>query len=277
MARPILSWAGGKAQLIPQLLKHVPDSVGTYYEPFVGGGALFFEMAKREMFYDAVIADVNPELVEVYTAVRDAVEEVISHLKIHVRLHSKNHYYDMRGLEPFTLQTMLSAQRAARTIYLNKMGFNGLHRQNKSGRNNVPMGDKKPSGIFNEDNIRAVAKTLRYQVTIKACDFDDAVSIIGPGDFVYFDPPYLPREGLKDFTNYTGAGFGLEDHQRLAKTAARLVREGVTVVASNSSAKACVELYPKPFKIHRVKAKRAINSDAKKRGPVTEIIAVGCP
>lgn len=277
MAHPILKWAGGKAQLIPQLMKHVPDSIGTYYEPFIGGGAFFFELARREAFYDAVIADVNPELVEVYTAVRDAVDEVIAHLKIHARLHSKNHYYDTRGLEPFTLQTLLPAQRAARIIYLNKMGFNGLQRQNKSGRNNVPIGDSKPSAIFNEDNVRAVSKVIRYQVTIKACDFEDAVSIIGPGDFVYFDPPYLPREGTKSFTSYTGAGFGLEDHERLAKTAARLVADGVTVVVSNSSAKACLGLYPKPFKIHRVKARRAINSDAKKRGPVAEIIAVGKP
>ncbi len=277
MAHPIIKYAGGKAQLLPQLLKHVPDPIGTYYEPFIGGGALFFELAKREGFYDAVIADVNPELVEVYTAVRDAVDEVIAHLKIHARLHSKKHYYETRGLEPFTLQTLLPSQRAARMIYLNKMGFNGLQRQNKQGRNNVPMGDQKPSAIFNEANVRAVAETIRHQVTIKACDFTDAVSIIGPGDFVYFDPPYFPREGSKDFTKYTGAGFGLEDHERLAETASRLVREGVTVVVSNSSAKACLDLYPAPFKIHRVKAKRSINSDGAKRGLVSEIIAVGIP
>lgn len=277
MAKPLVKYAGGKAQLIPQLLKYVPNSIGTYYEPFIGGGALFFELAKRERFYDAVIADANPELVEVYTAVRDSVEEVITQLKIHARLHSKNHYYKTRDLEPFTLQTLLSPQRAARMIYLNKMGFNGLHRQNKRGRNNVPIGDQKPSAIFNEANVRAVSKLIRYQIKIMACDFTQAVSIIGPGDFVYFDPPYLPREGSNDFTAYTGAGFDFEDHKRLAETAARLVRDGVTVVASNSSAKACLDLYPAPFKIHRVKAKRSINSDATKRGPVTEIIAVGIP
>lgn len=277
MSKPVLKYPGGKAQLIPQLLKYVPNSVGTYFEPFIGGGALFFELAKRELFYDAVIADVNPELVEVYTAVRDSVEELIAHLKIHTRLHSKSHYYKTRDLEPFTLQTLLPSQRAARMIYLNKMGFNGLQRQNKKGRNNVPIGDQKPSAIFNEANVRAVSNLIKYQVKIMACDFEEAVSIVGPGDFAYLDPPYLPREGSNDFTAYTGAGFGLEDHERLAKTAARLVRDGVTVVVSNSDAKACLDLYPAPFRIHRVKAKRSINSDATKRGPVTELIAVGIP
>ena len=261
---------------MPELLKYIPDSLrnATYYEPFVGAGALFFELVSTDRFYDAVISDVNAELIEVYTVIRDSVEELIARLKMHKRHHNEAHYYATRNVEPFTLATMLPAERAARMIYLNRTAFNGLHRQNKRGQNNVPIGSYKNPNICNEKALKAASSVLRYQVKILAGDFSKAVEIIGPGDVCYFDPPYLPREGSDDFTSYTKDGFSYDDHVRLAKLGAKLVRQGVTVIASNSSAKAARDLWKHPFKIHTVEANRQINSDASKRGPVKEIIAV---
>ncbi len=163
-------------------------------------------------------------------------------------------------------------------IYLNKTGFNGLQRQNRKGENNVPMGSYKNPTILDEANLRSVAKALRYPVRIRSGDFAGVIETVGPGDVVYFDPPYLPREGTStDFTKYTKDGFGYEDHERLAETARELVSKGVTVLVSNSSASAVRDLYPAPFQIHTVKARRRINRDAKNRGQIDEVIAVGSP
>ncbi len=275
-AKPFAKWAGGKRQLLPKILPFIPEQLksATYYEPFIGAGALFFELAHGERFYDAVIADVNTDLMEVYTVIRDSVEELIPNLKAHKERHNLKHYEATRDLEAFTLGTMLPVERAARMIYLNRTGWNGLHRVNKLGRNNVPMGKYKNPTVCNKRNLRAVSAALRYQVKILACDFATAVEIIGPGDVCYFDPPYLPREGSDNFTTYTKEGFSYDDHARLAKLAVELVRQGVTVIASNSDAAAVRDLWGKPFEIHTVQATRRINRDGTKRGPVTEILAV---
>jgi DNA adenine methylase len=260
-ARPFVKWAGGKTQLLPELVARMPTKYGTYIEPFVGGGALFF--AVRPTY--AVLSDANKDLMNCYRALRASSQQVIELLS-KMRF-DKGFYYGKRALvtvDPF--------ESAARFIYLNKTCFNGLYRVNSKGEFNVPIGKfKSPPTICDEENLTAVGFALRG-VTIFTGDFEAAVSSATSGHFVYFDPPYVPLGGSSDFVNYTKGGFGEKDHVRLRDCALKLAREGVHVMLSNSDTPLVKRLYGNHFDLHRVEARRNINSKGGSRGAIGEYI-----
>jgi DNA adenine methylase len=271
--RPVFKWAGGKRQLLPELRKHIPVKFGTYHEPFVGGGALFFDVAPKH----AVLNDMNARLMQTYTAIRDYVELVIGRL----RDYQTQHYdWKTRGRDRELFEIVRAAdinaqgpiQVAAWMIFLNKLCFNGLYRVNKHGQFNVPYGRyKKTPLICDAENLRAASEALT-RITLRSGDFRFACADAKRGDLVYFDPPYLPISDTSDFTGYTPGGFGLYQHEQLCDTARALKRRGVHVIVSNSAAPAIRSLYAKGFDIHEVSGKRAINSKGDRRGAVGELI-----
>jgi DNA adenine methylase len=260
-AKPFLKWAGGKRQLLKHLRTFVPRSYDRYFEPFLGGGALFFDLKPKK----GMLSDVNPELVNCYVVVRDHVEELIRVLRDH--RHEAKHFYAVRKTDPCTLS---SVERAARTIFLNKTGFNGLYRVNRSGQFNVPFGRYAKPKICDADNLRACSAVLaNVQVLVR--DFADAVAGAKRGDFVYFDPPYVPLSRTATFTAYAAGGFGPDAQVRLSEVFGQLSDRKVAVLLSNSDVPAIRKLYA-AHRIHVVKASRAINSNAARRGPVSEVV-----
>ena len=264
-AHPFLKWAGGKSQLLPEILERLPAEIDTYYEPFVGGGAVFFALAAKRRFKRAVLTDRNQDLVDVYRALQEDVDKVIRALRTHAERHTEEHYYEVRAQSPRSL-----AQRAARIIYLNKTGYNGLYRVNSSGRFNVPFGRYANPGILDEPNLRAVSSVLA-KVKLGTTDFAGVCDQAGPRDAVYLDPPYLPLSKTAYFTAYAREQFGLEEHRRLALVFGQLARRRVAAVLSNSDTAETRALYA-PFEVETVTATRAINSAPTKRGKITEIL-----
>lgn len=269
--RPILKWAGGKARLAPLILARLPSRIGTYVEPFVGGGAVFFALAAERRFKRAVLADKNRELIDVYKGVKADVDGVIALLLDYTRRHSEATYYKARDLDPKALDL---AERAARLIYLNRTGYNGLYRVNRSGQFNVPFGRYENPKICNEPRLRAAAEALRARgVTIKVADFERSCERVEPGDAVYFDPPYVPLTKTASFTSYHSESFGAEEHRRLASTFDALTRRRVAVVLSNSGGRETRRLYEADgVEIERVLVSRPINSKASSRGAVAELL-----
>lgn len=267
-AKPIIKWAGGKRQLLPQLLSLVPEKVYTYYEPFFGGGALFFELANLKAFGQGFIADSNPELVNVYKMVRDLPTKVADHLDDLIALgFSRESYNTIRSTSPD-----LAVASAARTIYLNKCGFNGLYRQNKSGKFNVPWGKRESVTVYDPDAIYEASSALR-NAYIDCADAVDLLRVFRPskGDFVYLDPPYVPASATSDFVSYTSDGFTMEDQKRVRRTFGQCADAGAAIVASNSDTPLVRDLYS-GFDIMSVQARRSINSKGGKRGPVGEVL-----
>lgn len=265
-ARPIVKWVGGKTSLLPELLARVPARYGRYYEPFFGGGALFFALAPRS----AVIGDANPDLIAMYRVVATAPEAVIARLADHKRRHSRRHYYltrDRWNRGP----SMTGAQRAAAFIYLNKTCFNGLWRVNSAGDFNVPMGRYANPAICDAEAIRAASPML-YRAGTRHMGYRACVADAGRGDFLYLDPPYH-AVATASFTRYTGADFGPDDQIALADTVNVLVRRGCKVLLSNSDTPLIRSLYRR-YRIDRVMCKRSVNSNAKKRGPVAEVLVM---
>lgn len=265
-AKPFVKWAGGKRSLLDELRKHVPPAIGTYFEPFVGGGALFFDLCPPK----AILGDANLPLVMAYAAIRDNVDEVIRILKIHEARHSLDHYLETRRTLIWEGRPLGPAPNvAARLIYLNKTCFNGLWRVNKKGEFNVPMGRYENPLICDAPNLRACARALAG-AGIFHQDFAELAENAARGDFVYFDPPYIPaREG--SFVGYAKEGFTVDDQIRLVKLALGLKARGVSVLLTNSDTPQTRKLYT-GFNARRVEVKRAINSDASKRGAVGELI-----
>jgi DNA adenine methylase len=259
--KPFIKWLGGKGKLVPQLLQKMEDASGVYHEPFLGGGALFWALAP---IY-AVLSDSNEHLINAYTTVRDNVEALIAELAPYP--HDYAFFRQMRA----TFGKGSPVQRAAGFIYLNKTCFNGLFRVNKSGEFNVPFGKYENPTICNTEVLRACSKALRG-IDVMHEDFTNVLHRAVKGDFVYFDPPYLPLSVTSSFTAYTPNGFSLEDHIRLRDTAITLANRGVRVVVSNSAAPAIHDLYAEHFDIDVVLAKRSINADAEGRGPIKEFI-----
>lgn len=260
-ARPFLKWAGGKGQLLGELRSQIPARYGRYFEPFLGGGALFFDVLPKK----GVLSDVNAEIVGCYIAVRDQVEELIRALKAH--RYDARHYYAVRGTDP---NSLLPVERAARTIFLNKTGFNGLYRVNRSGKFNVPFGRYAKPLICDESNLRACSVALAH-TEISVCDFEKTAGRARAGDFVYFDPPYVPVSRTATFTAYAPGGFGAEAQERLSRVFRRLADRKVHVLLSNSDVPAIRELYAS-YRTCVVKASRTINSNASRRGPVSEVL-----
>jgi DNA adenine methylase len=262
---PFLKWAGGKRQLLPRILQLVPARIDTYYEPFVGGGAVFFALAAQARFRRAVIGDANAELVICYTAIRDQVDAVIAKLRRYRNDHDA--YYEERAKDP---ARMSPAARAARVIFLNRCGYNGLYRVNSKGLFNVPFGRYRRPLICDEGKLRAASRALRT-VKIVAGDFAKLMAKPGPDDFVYLDPPYVPVSATSSFTAYAGRDFGMTAQERLAEALRALSVRGVLALLSNSDCAATRKLY-QGLDIERIRARRAINSVARRRGPVDEIL-----
>ena len=274
MARPFVKWAGGKTQLLTELLAAAPAQIETYYEPFLGGGALFFALQAQGRFKRAVLSDSNEELINAYIHVRDHVEELIHALRVHERKYRSRdaearaeYYYTIRAK-----RLTCDLGGAANLIFLNKTCFNGLYRVNSSGGFNVPHGRYANPMICDEANLRAASEALST-VELRVGDFAEAAAAAGTGDFVYFDPPYVPLSTTANFTSYTSQAFHLADQQRLATTAESLARQGAAVALSNSGHPDVASLYrSEAFVLAVVAARRAINSDSSGRQPVPEYL-----
>jgi DNA adenine methylase len=268
-ARPFLKWVGGKSQLLSELLPRFPKKIKRYFEPFLGGGAAFFGLHPGE----AVLSDLNEELVNVYVAVRDDVEALIAALGQH--RYDERYFYAMRERDRADAFARSSpVERASRLIYLNKTCYNGLYRLNAKGFFNTPFGRYSNPKILDRDNLRACSKALR-RAEIHCAGFAAVLEGARRGDFVYFDPPYLPLSATSSFTAYRGPGFGLREHTALRDVCAALDAKGVSFVASNSSSPLVFELYC-GFRIEKVLATRAINSNGRKRGAVVETLISNC-
>lgn len=267
--RPFLKWAGGKRQLLPELLRYVPESYGRYYEPFIGGGALLLTLQPAQ----AVVSDRNPELINCYQVVKDSVGDLIEHLQQH--RNEKTYFYTIRGWDreaAFADKTRV--QRAARIIFLNKTCYNGLFRVNSKGQFNAPFGRYKNPTIADAEGLRNVSRYLnRANVTILQADFATSVADANYGDFVYFDPPYDPVSTTASFTGYSRNGFDRTEQQRLKTVVDELTRRECKVLLSNASTDFIQDLY-QDYHCVCVKATRAINSKATKRGKVDEILVM---
>lgn len=267
--RPFLKWVGGKGQLLPQLRARFEaiSPEGRYHEPFVGGGALFFELRRGGLLgrKQAWLSDTNPRLIETYVAVRDETDALIELLRAHKARHDKEYYYAVRASEPDS-----PVARAARVIYLNKTCYNGLYRENSRGEFNTPIGKYKNPQICDEPNLRACAAALA-QARVAPRSFESVLDHAKPGDFVYFDPPYHPVSETASFTSYARDGFGEADQRRLAEVFAALAARGTHVLLSNSHTPLILDLY-KDFTITPVDAIRSVNSKADRRGAVLEVL-----
>lgn len=295
--RPLLKWAGGKRQLLPALEPYYPLTFERYLEPFVGSGAVFFHLASGGLLdgRTVTLSDINADLIGCYRAVRDETESVIAALQALEREHRRRGdacYYDVRDerFNPLRARRMNDAnpaaaasayppELAAMLIFLNRTGFNGLFRLNRLGEFNVPAGRYSDPRICDPDHIHAVAAVLRRRgVAIEYRGFEEAIGEAGKGDFVYCDPPYAPLSRTSSFANYTATGFASRDQQRLLQAVVRACRRGAHVVMSNSSAPEIESAYQAraarqvKIAVHRVPARRAINSRAASRGPVDELI-----
>lgn len=268
--KPFVKWAGGKRQIIDKLKEFVPDEFGTYFEPFVGGGALLFELSPRS----AVVNDSNRELMNVYECIRDSkkFEAMCKELNKHEANHTEEYYYEVRNIDrdKYKFSKLVDYKRAARTIYLNKACFNGLYRVNSRGEFNVPFGKKMKVNTYEGQNLGIICGYLNYNdVKLLSVDFEEAVKEAKKGDFIYFDPPY--DSDTATFNSYTEEGFGKEQHRRLARVYKELADRGCYVMLSNHNTMLVNELY-KDYNIHVIEAKRNINANGKKRGNVEEVI-----
>ncbi len=268
--KPFVKWAGGKRQVINELLKYVPDEFDTYYEPFVGGGALLFELSPKK----AVINDSNEELMNVYNVLcnEEKFKKMCNLLNSYETKHSEEFYYNIRNKDrsKTAFNRLSDYTRAARTIYLNKACFNGLYRVNSKNEFNVPFGKKTHVNTYEGSNLITVSNYLTMNdVKILSVDFEEAVKDAKKGDFVYFDPPY--DSDTKSFTSYTETGFDKSEQTRLARVFKELDKKGVYVMLSNHSTILVNELY-KGYHIYTIEAKRNINANGKKRGKVEELI-----
>lgn len=266
-ASPVLKWAGGKRSLIAQYRKHLPKKFGNYYEPFVGGGAVFFWLHSQGLLKNKEIFlnDINPELINLYEVLRSDCENLIDLLQWHQQHHSETHYYQVRAELPDT-----ALGRAARTVYLNRTCFNGLYRVNSQGHFNVPLGRYKNPKVCDPPKLQAASLAL-HSVHLTHGSYLECVKSAQTGDFVYFDPPYIPLNATAYFTSYTKENFAMPDQEKLAQTFAELADRKVKVFLSNSDTPEVRALFPK-FTKHKILASRAINSKADRRQKVTELL-----
>lgn len=269
--KPYLKWAGGKRQLLPVIENYIPDEneINTYYEPFIGAGAVLFARQPSH----AVINDHNTQLITTYKVIKEQVDELIHLLQIHKESNTKEYFYDIREqdrkLDKFN--TLTDVEKAARFIYLNKTCYNGLYRVNSQGLFNVPFGKYKNPAICEEVTLREINKYFNNSnISILNGDFSEALKTASKGDFVYLDPPYHSPNNM-NFTGYQAGGFNEGEQVRLYETFLELSNKNVKCLLSNSDTDFIRDLY-KDFTIHTVKATRAINSDASKRGKVNEVL-----
>ena len=268
-AQPVLKWAGGKTQILDHLLATAPQRIGTYYEPFVGGGALFFALAAAGRIERAVLSDLNSDLLNLYRTIRTRPEPLAKRLATIERQYisqgdegRRSYFYAVRAEK-----TRGAVAAAARLIFLNRTCYNGLYRVNRSGQFNVPYGRYRNPKICDPPALKAAAEQLQVADIRGPVDFSEVQVWAKPGDFVYFDPPYQPMTKTASFTAYTSADFTWEDQVRLKEVFDGLVGSGVSVALSNSGHAEVVDLFH-GYDVTKVAARRAINSRADGRGPV---------
>jgi DNA adenine methylase len=272
---PFVKWAGGKGSLLPELLRHAPFQLSNYYEPFLGGGALFFAIYTRNARFNAHLTDINSELINAYRIIKDKPDELIQLLS-----KFQNDYYRSANVSKFfyekrSWRSSNSVESAARLIFLNKTCYNGLYRVNSRGEFNVPFGRYKKPKILDAQNIRAISKALRDTNTeLRSSDYKAALSTCSKNDFVYLDPPYQPKSKTSSFTDYTPGGFSEMDQRELALEFERLIGRGCTVLLSNSETPLTTRLYRR-FETKSVTVNRPINSVGSGRTGYKELIVVG--
>ena len=274
---PFVKWAGGKTSLLSHLLPHVPLNLTNYYEPFLGGGALFMRICERKKRFNGHLSDTNGELITSYRVIKESPEELIRllsrfQMEYESAFDKSAYFYAHRRARP-TGQVEL----AARLIFLNKTCYNGLYRVNSKGEFNVPFGRYKNPKILNSDNIRAVGQVLKNtKAQLRTIDYQDAIASCRKADFVYLDPPYQPPSETSNFTDYTPGGFSEEDQEELAEEFGKLVDRGCTVLLSNSDTALTRQLYH-DFETKKVTANRPINSVGTGRKGYKELIVLGLP
>lgn len=271
-ARPFVKWVGGKAKLAPQLLEHFPDEYNEYYEPFAGGGALFFAVTPK----NAHISDLNAVLVLTYKRIQNEVESLIDELreleaqyKSLESLEDKKELYLNKRADYNSLENT-SPKKSSLLIFLNKTCFNGMYRENSKGGFNVPFGKHPNPTICDEINLRDVSAALK-DASITLAPYQDAIKKAKAGDFIYFDPPYHPLNPTSSFTSYHADGFSAKDQEELRDTFRILSERGCKVMLSNSDSELINELY-KEFNIHKIYAARSINANGAGRGKIKEVL-----
>ncbi len=271
--QPFIKWVGGKRGLLSQIIPLLPNKFNNYFEPFVGGGALFFELYSLGLLEDKNIYlfDINSELINTYTTIRDNPLELIEKLKSFKELHSKEFYYEIRAWdrgEHFSLYSQI--ERAARFIYLNKTCFNGLYRVNRKGQNNVPMGSYKNPNICDIDVILSASRALQ-NVHILNTSYRDVLKHASTNDLVYFDPPYYPLTKTASFTSYSENEFLDKEQIELFEVFSELSNRNCSVYHSNSDTDFIKNLY-KDYEITEILANRFINSKSSGRGKISEVL-----
>jgi len=267
-AKPFIKWAGGKRQLLPEIKERIPAVIkGTYFEPFVGAGAVFLELQRNK----ATINDLNSELIDAYTSIKENVDELIELLQAYAIKNEASFFYEIRSKDrDETFNDWSKVEKAARFIYLNKTCYNGLYRVSAQGFFNTPFGNYKKPAICEEIKLRAISNYLNTNsVTIYNGDYEKSVKA-KKDDFVYFDPPYHSPDKT-NFTGYQKGGFDESEQERLFRLFAKLSDDGVKCMLSNSATPFIKNLY-KDYNIDVVKATRAINSISSERGAVDEVI-----
>lgn len=265
---PVVKWAGGKRQLLDEITPLLPRRISTYCEPFLGGGAVLFSIQPSK----AIVNDLNGDLIAAYETIRDDLEALIEDLRKHEN--TSEYFYALRDLDrdKEVYQSMSKVERASRLLYLNKTCFNGLFRVNSLGEFNSPFGHYKNPNIVNEPVLRAVSKYFNGgNILFYSEDFADTLARVQKGGFVYLDPPYDPVSDTAHFTGYYKGGFDRSEQIRLKKCCDELTERGVKFMLSNSATDFIKELYS-DYNITIVKAKRAINADATKRGAIEEVL-----
>lgn len=268
LAAPVVKWVGGKRQLLDEIAPRLPKRITTYCEPFLGGGAVLFSLQPR----NAIVNDLNADLMLVYEVIRDDVELLIAALEQHEN--TAEYFYNIRDLDrdKDAYREMSAIERASRIIYLNKTCYNGLFRVNASGEFNSPFGHYKNPNIVNAPVLRAVSKYLTANnIQLLHIDFEEVLQRVPRGGFIYLDPPYDPVSDTASFTGYNRGGFGREEQERLKRCCDELAARGVRFLLSNSATSFIKKLYT-GYTVEIVHAKRAINSDASKRGAVEEVL-----
>ncbi len=270
--KPFVKWVGGKRQLMQDLENNFPKQFTTYHEPFLGGGAVMFNLLTKKSQLSCNVSDFNSDLILAYVTIRDKLEKLIESLENHSKNYHKNsteYYYEVRKQEP-----KQQIEKVSRLLFLNKTCFNGLYRVNKKGQFNVPLGRYTNPNIVNKENLTAVSKILQSKkIKISCRDFEAVLGDAKKGDLVYFDPPYQPVSSTANFTSYTHRDFTEDDLERLAKLADQLHSKGCYVLLSNSNSKTVKDFFSKKYwKISSINVNRAINSNAQKRTGHKEII-----
>jgi DNA adenine methylase len=267
LVAPFLKWVGGKRQIMPAIVEHLPKNTKTYIEPFIGGGAVLFHLQPKK----AIINDFNSELINVYRVVKNNLEELIIDLQKHKN--ESDYFYKLRGVDRTDkFKAMTDIEKASRVIYLNKTCFNGLYRVNNSGEFNSPFGKYKNPNIVNEPTLRAVSYYLNENdIQLQNTDYEEIMKAAGKSSFIYLDPPYHPVSESSNFTGYVQGGWAAEDQVRLKKACDELTKRGVKFLQSNSSADLIKAQY-QDYIVCTVKANRSINSDGEKRGEVEELL-----